>query len=456
MKQGGLAPEAPAPRAGPLGDAARCMRLPRRQAEAGQRGQAKRPTPCLRLLYPQANISRRGAGGGWLVWLSGGRTGRQEQSALPLLRARWARRCRPGRTPALSPTATLESPPCQPQVVRPEAGQDLLVQIRRGDAGERAPPGHPVRAPRPLTSHTIEPPPCHSPGALLGAARPRTLAPTQRRAAAGVCRAPHPSTGPTAAHPSPRLPSPPQDSVPRGVIEVRATHTLSAARRGTVRPRGVACTGRSCLASCGAGTIECLGPTRRGAARILTHRTAPPASLVPLARPRARLRRAPSRTNPPAHRPSPQVKKCLSIKGAEDTINKPHAFEISTTDDNMFFIADTDKVKGKGAGWEWGVGGTGGWVLHVWNGAGGGVLSSSHAHAGHGSVRCARPAQRACAAPATRCPGAVSTHLPYGCRTQPLTHPAPHRRTLSRIPHPGPANPCRKRRTGSTPSAAPS
>jgi hypothetical protein len=41
----------------------------------------------------------------------------------------------------------------------------------------------------------------------------------------------------------------------------------------------------------------------------------------------------------------PQVKKCLSIKGAEDAINKPHAFEISTTDNNMFFIADSDKVR---------------------------------------------------------------------------------------------------------------
>ncbi|GBF91699.1 hypothetical protein Rsub_04003 [Raphidocelis subcapitata] len=40
-----------------------------------------------------------------------------------------------------------------------------------------------------------------------------------------------------------------------------------------------------------------------------------------------------------------EVKKCLSIKGAEDTINKPHAFEISTVDDNMFFIADSDKEK---------------------------------------------------------------------------------------------------------------
>eukprot|EP00879_Flechtneria_rotunda_P021647 GHRR01022816.1.p2 GENE.GHRR01022816.1~~GHRR01022816.1.p2 ORF type:complete len:152 (+),score=14.48 GHRR01022816.1:206-661(+) len=39
-----------------------------------------------------------------------------------------------------------------------------------------------------------------------------------------------------------------------------------------------------------------------------------------------------------------EVRKCLSIKGAEDAINKPHAFEISTTDCNMFFIADSDKV----------------------------------------------------------------------------------------------------------------
>eukprot|EP00891_Asterochloris_glomerata_P007668 jgi/Astpho2/7668/Aster-02550 len=40
-----------------------------------------------------------------------------------------------------------------------------------------------------------------------------------------------------------------------------------------------------------------------------------------------------------------EVNKCLSIKGAEDTINKPHAFELATTDDSMFFIADSDKEK---------------------------------------------------------------------------------------------------------------
>lgn len=40
-----------------------------------------------------------------------------------------------------------------------------------------------------------------------------------------------------------------------------------------------------------------------------------------------------------------EIRKCLSIKGAEDSINKPFAFEIATTDDKMFFIADTEKEK---------------------------------------------------------------------------------------------------------------
>lgn len=39
------------------------------------------------------------------------------------------------------------------------------------------------------------------------------------------------------------------------------------------------------------------------------------------------------------------VNNCLSIKGAEDTLNKPHAFEITTSDDKMFFIADSGKEK---------------------------------------------------------------------------------------------------------------
>lgn len=39
------------------------------------------------------------------------------------------------------------------------------------------------------------------------------------------------------------------------------------------------------------------------------------------------------------------VNKCLSIKGAEDTINKPFAFEISTNNDSMFFIAESEKEK---------------------------------------------------------------------------------------------------------------
>jgi hypothetical protein len=40
-----------------------------------------------------------------------------------------------------------------------------------------------------------------------------------------------------------------------------------------------------------------------------------------------------------------EVEKCLSIKGAEDVINKPHAFEISTHSESMYFIADSDKEK---------------------------------------------------------------------------------------------------------------
>ena len=36
--------------------------------------------------------------------------------------------------------------------------------------------------------------------------------------------------------------------------------------------------------------------------------------------------------------------RCLSIKGAEDVINKQHAFELSTYSETMFFIADSDKV----------------------------------------------------------------------------------------------------------------
>jgi len=35
----------------------------------------------------------------------------------------------------------------------------------------------------------------------------------------------------------------------------------------------------------------------------------------------------------------------LSIKGAEDIINKPHAFELSTDSEIMFFVADTEKEK---------------------------------------------------------------------------------------------------------------
>ena len=39
------------------------------------------------------------------------------------------------------------------------------------------------------------------------------------------------------------------------------------------------------------------------------------------------------------------VNRCLSVKGAEDALGRPHAFEVSTPDDAMFFIADTDRDK---------------------------------------------------------------------------------------------------------------
>ena len=45
-----------------------------------------------------------------------------------------------------------------------------------------------------------------------------------------------------------------------------------------------------------------------------------------------------------------EVNKCLSIKGAEDRVNKAHAFEVSTVEESMFFIADSDKARAQTAG----------------------------------------------------------------------------------------------------------
>ena len=39
------------------------------------------------------------------------------------------------------------------------------------------------------------------------------------------------------------------------------------------------------------------------------------------------------------------VNRCLSIKGAEDAVNRPHAFEIATAEAAAFFIAPDDKAK---------------------------------------------------------------------------------------------------------------
>ncbi|EPS69948.1 hypothetical protein M569_04813 [Genlisea aurea] len=39
------------------------------------------------------------------------------------------------------------------------------------------------------------------------------------------------------------------------------------------------------------------------------------------------------------------VSNCLTVKGAEDAINRQFAFELSTRADTMFFIADSEKDK---------------------------------------------------------------------------------------------------------------
>uniref|UniRef100_A0A0D6R1M5 PH domain-containing protein n=1 Tax=Araucaria cunninghamii TaxID=56994 RepID=A0A0D6R1M5_ARACU len=40
-----------------------------------------------------------------------------------------------------------------------------------------------------------------------------------------------------------------------------------------------------------------------------------------------------------------QVNTCLTVKGAEDVLNKQFAFELSTSRETMYFIADNDKEK---------------------------------------------------------------------------------------------------------------
>ncbi|KAG7554233.1 Pleckstrin homology domain [Arabidopsis suecica] len=39
------------------------------------------------------------------------------------------------------------------------------------------------------------------------------------------------------------------------------------------------------------------------------------------------------------------VASCLTAKGAEDVLNKQNAFELSTRDETMYFIADSEKEK---------------------------------------------------------------------------------------------------------------
>jgi subtilase family serine protease len=39
------------------------------------------------------------------------------------------------------------------------------------------------------------------------------------------------------------------------------------------------------------------------------------------------------------------VSRCLSVKGAEDVLNKQHAFELSSRTDTVYFVADSAKEK---------------------------------------------------------------------------------------------------------------
>lgn len=40
-----------------------------------------------------------------------------------------------------------------------------------------------------------------------------------------------------------------------------------------------------------------------------------------------------------------KIGRCVSIKGAEEVLNKPYSFEISTADAIMYFVADSEREK---------------------------------------------------------------------------------------------------------------
>lgn len=137
------------------------------------------------------------------------------------------------------------------------------------------------------------------------------------------------------------------DSVPRGVIDV-GSGEAGGTGRAVVGPARQTCCGTGCVAR----ACTCTVAPERTVTLALCHAA-------------ARLRAGGHAVAAPVAtavfcalscRPL-QVNKCLSIKGAEDTINKPNAFEISTQSESMFFIADVDKVWTPGRGAFWGGGG---------------------------------------------------------------------------------------------------
>ena len=88
--------------------------------------------------------------------------------------------------------------------------------------------------------------------------------------------------------------------------------------------------------------MHCANPPSRAMATSDGATAAARRPCCPVAVPCAETLRPPAQDSQP--RGVIEVNKCLSIKGAEDRVNKPHAFEISTVEESMFFIADSDKV----------------------------------------------------------------------------------------------------------------
>jgi hypothetical protein len=267
-------------------------------------------------------------------------------------------------------------------VVRAQAGQDLLVQVGRGHAGARR-------------------------GGARGGGRP------PRRGLRRAQRAPGRSCAATAGVSALTWSRP--DAVAARPPAAPATGRQPAGQQRADRPQPhpelvpLSAAAAAPRTRCRAASSRCGPFWLRRAAALAACRSAAgfAARCQPCACPPGPLLTAP---RPARAARAPQVKKCLSIKGAEDTINKPHAFEISTTDDNMFFIADSDKARerrapGAGEGGRAGSGGRrrcGRLSLQRWRWGAAAGAARRAARQRHAEV-CGRAASRPHAAGSARC-----------------------------------------------------